>query len=106
MVGFLSNSNCRSTDENEVGAGTDASSQVSIVVGRGFVGGWGWDWAAAGLNGSMRDGATPSSTQTRWLIGRLLSCCTNPLGQRMDALTGPLACPRPKNTSLLCCERN
>ena len=47
----------------------------------------------------------PSSTQTLWLTGRLRSSCTNPLGQRIDARTGPLASPSPKNTSLLCWDK-
>ena len=54
----------------------------------------------------MRDGSEPSSTHTRWLIGRSWSSCTSPLGHRIDARTGPFAAPRPKKTSLLCCERN
>ena len=58
------------------------------------------------LKASMRDGSTPSSTHTLWLSGRSRSSCTNPLGQRIDARTGPLASPSPKNTSLLCWERN
>ena len=57
------------------------------------------------LKASIRDGSKPSSTRTLWLSGSGWSSCTNPLGQRMDAFTGPLASPKPKNTSLLCCER-
>src|SRR5438046_1578278 len=57
-------------------------------------------------NASIREGSEPSSTHILWFRGRLLTCCTSPLGQRIDTRTGPLTSPKPKNTSLLCWERN
>ena len=88
------------------GAGTGARSQVSIVAGAVAGGCDGCDRMGELVNASIREGTAPSSNHTRWLKGRLCSCCTNPLGQRIEAFTGPLACPSPKNNSLLCCERN
>ena len=70
------------------------ASSACVARGSRFLEGLNASWFAAFLH---PDGV---------IRGKFRSGCTKPLGQRMEARTVPVASPRPKNTSLLCCERN
>src|ERR1700678_3373857 len=91
------------------GAEIGTSSQVSTAVGIGSASCGNGAGSRASLTcvlkGSMRSGAEPSPTQILCPGSSSRSSCTRPLGQRIHACTGPLACPSPKNNSLLHCDR-
>ncbi len=53
--------------------------------------------------GSPRE---PSSISMRRLIGKPSNVCVRPLGHRTVAWTAPSFFPRPKKSSLVCCDKN